>query len=235
MARSGPRTTAALLDALTILGDLGIKSQDAAIVGMGGFPVGGLARYRDDFLEPRYTPRPHPHMGTDVFAARGTPVRAPAAGTLRFTNEATGGKSAYVTTGDKTFFYMTHLDGFNKALRSGQQVARGDVVGYVGSTGNASGSSPHVHFEIHPRGGGAINPKPFLDSWLDEALVGVPQLVAARTPVQAIPMTPLPGTPLVAPADPLGLGGVVSTLAAALLLPLTPSPIGGLMAGQPAQ
>lgn len=234
--RTGPRSTVGLLEALRTLQSVGIGAQDAAVVGMGSFPVGGLARYRDDWMEPRYTPRPHPHMGTDVFASRGTPVRAPGDGVVKFTNEATGGKSAYVTTADKTFFYMTHLEGFNKRLRSGQRVGRGDVVGYVGSSGNASGSSPHLHFEVHPRGGGAVNPKPLLDSWMDAAVAGIPALLAAHTPVSAaplVPMTPLPGSPAALSAASPTLGDALSSLAAALLLPLTPAPIGGLMAGAP--
>jgi len=229
--RTGPRSTVALLEALRALEGIGITRQDAAVMGMGSFPVGGLARYRDDWMEPRYTPTPHPHWGTDVFAARGTPVRAPTDGVVRFTNEATGGKSAYVTSADKTFYYMTHLEGFNKRLRSGQRVIRGDVVGYVGSTGNASGGTPHLHFEVHPRGGGPVNPKPYLDQWMDEALTGIPALVAERTPVP--PATPVPA-PVTGPGPPATLAESVSALAAALLLPLTPAPIGGLVATAPA-
>ncbi|MGQ0743970.1 MAG: M23 family metallopeptidase [Acidimicrobiales bacterium] len=230
--RTGPKSTSGLLAALAALEPLGVGTQDAIAVGMGSFPVGGSARYRDDWLEPRFTPYPHPHMGTDVFAARGTPVRSPADGVLRFTNESTGGKSAYVTTADRTYFYMTHLDGFNQRLRSGQAVKRGEVVGYVGSTGNAAGSSPHLHFQVHPRGGAPVNPKPFLDTWLNEATDSVPVLVAALTPQPAAPVVDAP------PAVALpGLGEVVgngvSSLAAALLLPLTPGPIGGMVSAPP--
>lgn len=190
--------------------------------------MGGVAQYRDDWMEPRFTPTPHPHMGNDIFAIRGTPVRAPSDGIVKFTTEATGGKSSYVTTSDKTFYYMTHLDGFNKSLRSGQKVKRGDLVGYVGSTGNASGSAPHVHFEIHPGGGAAINPKPFLDSWLNDALAGVPVLLAARAPVAAVTA---PAAPAAVAPTPASLADSVSALAAALLLPLTPGAISTMVAG----
>ena len=178
--RTGPRNTLALLDALRSLEDVGLRPEEAALIGMGRFPVAGRANYTDDWLNPRFTPTFHLHQGTDIFAARGTPVRSPSEGVVRFADEATGGKSAYVTTGDGTFYYMTHLNGFNTALRSGSRVKVGDVVGYVGNTGNAFDSTPHLHFEIHPRGGPAINPKPILDTWLAEAITGVPALLAAR-------------------------------------------------------
>lgn len=178
--RSGPRDTSALLDSLRRLQDVGLTSQEAAVAGMGHFPVAGPANYRDDWLEARFVPVFHFHQGNDIFAVRGTPVISPADGVVRFTEEAVGGKSAYVTTGDGTFYYMTHLNGFNRKLRSGVGVRTGDVVGYVGNTGNASDGAPHVHFEIHPRGGAAVNPKPTLDKWLTEAMAAVPTLLSAR-------------------------------------------------------
>jgi hypothetical protein len=71
-------------------------------------------------------------------------------------------------TTDGTFFYMTHLDGFNRAVRSGSAVRQGDVIGYVGSTGNAG--VPHLHIQVHPRGGNPVNPRPYLDQWFSEAM-----------------------------------------------------------------
>jgi len=178
--RTAGRTTAALLDALRPLQDLGLTSEEASIAGFGHFPVGGPADYRDDWYEARFGPPFHLHMGTDIFADRGTPVRAPFNGLVRFEDSGLGGKAAYVTQPDGTFYYMAHLDGFAK-IASGAAVKQGDVVGYVGDSGNAQGGSPHVHFEVHPRGGAAVNPKPLLDGWLTDAINAASGLLAANT------------------------------------------------------
>ena len=179
--RTGGRTTTALLDALRPMQDLGMSLEEAAIVGFGHFPVAGEANYRDDWWEARFGPPFHLHEGTDIFAARGTPVRAPFNGTVRFDEGGLGGKGAYVTTADGTYYYMAHLDSFSPKFRSGQAVKQGDVVGFVGDSGNAQGGSPHVHFEIHPRGGAAVNPKPILDAWLNEAITNASALLAANS------------------------------------------------------
>ena len=177
--RTGGRNTVALLSALKRLHDLGVSTDEIILKGMGRFPVGGEGAYSDDWLAARFTPTFHLHKGTDIFAARGTPVRAPADGVVRFADEGAGGKAAYVTVPDGTFYYMAHLDSFAPQLKAGARVKQGQMVGTVGSTGNAEGGSPHLHFEIHPRGGAAVNPKPILDGWLDVALAQVPALLAS--------------------------------------------------------
>ena len=179
--RTGGRTTTALLDALRPMQDLGLTMQEAAIAGFGHFPVAGEANYTDDWWHARFGPPFHLHEGTDIFAARGTPVRAPFSGVVRFDEGGLGGKGAYVTEPNGTYYYMAHLDSFSPKLKNGSPVKQGDVVGFVGDTGNAQGGSPHVHFEIHPRGGAAVNPKPFLDGWLNEAINNSSALLAANS------------------------------------------------------
>ena len=175
--RTGGRSTTELVTALRQLIDLGLSPQEAASIGMGHFPVGGDAAYNDDFLMPRFGPPFHLHQGNDIFGARGLPVRAPEDGTVHFGEDPLGGKAAYVTTADGTYYYMAHLDGYAKEFGAGSRVKMGDVVGYLGDSGNATGS-PHVHFEIHPKGGAATNPKPILDRWLDEAMANLPTILA---------------------------------------------------------
>ena len=172
--RTGGRSTTELVTALRQLVDLGLSPQEAATIGMGHFPVGGDAAYNDDFLMPRVG---HLHQGNDIFGARGLPVRAPEDGIVHFGEDPAGGKAAYVTTADGTYYFMAHLDGYAKNLGAGSRVKMGDVVGYLGDTGNAKGA-PHVHFEIHPKGGAATNPKPILDRWLDEAMANLPTILA---------------------------------------------------------
>lgn len=179
--RTGGRTSAALVDALRPMQDLGLTAEEAAIAGFGHFPVAGMADYNDDWWEARFGPPFHLHQGTDIFAARGTPVRAPFNGVVRFEDAGLGGKAAYVTLPDGTYYYMAHLDSFAKKFSNGSAVKQGDVVGYVGDSGNAQGGSPHVHFEVHPRGGGAVNPKPMLDGWLNEAIASASALLAANS------------------------------------------------------
>lgn len=177
--RGPPNNTGALLDALAPLRDFGVPEEQAAIIGFGRFPVAGLANYSDDWWTPRYTPVFHLHQGNDIFAALDTPVRAPADGVLRQSNEAVGGLSVYVTQADGTFFYGAHLDTFVKGQASGQHVKTGDVIGFVGNTGDAVGGPTHLHFEIHPKGGAAVDPNQYLNQWIKDAIANVPALVAS--------------------------------------------------------
>jgi peptidase M23-like protein len=177
--RSPANSTALLLEALSALQDFGLTPQEAALVGMGHFPVAGAANFSDDWLMPRFTPSFHMHQGNDIFAAMNTPVRAVADGVVRFGEEPVGGKAVYITTSDGTYYYCAHLNDWPQNIQSGQSVKQGTVVGLVGNTGDAQGGSSHCHFEIHPKGGAAVDPKPFLDAWLTEAIADVPKLVAA--------------------------------------------------------
>src|SRR5207248_8543301 len=72
-----------------------------------------------------------------------------------------------------------HASDYAPGLASGSRVKQGTVIGFVGNTGDAQGGSPHCHFEMHPRGGAAIDPKSTLDGWLAEALASVPALIAS--------------------------------------------------------
>jgi murein DD-endopeptidase MepM/ murein hydrolase activator NlpD len=180
--RSGANSTAALVEALKPLQALGMTAQEALMLGMGRFPLLGVANWTDDWLDPRSGPPVHQHMGNDLFAAFDTPVRAPADGVVRFTDGGLGGLGAYVTTPDGTYYYMAHLKAFNRDIANGATVKLGQVVGFNGDSGNAKGGAPHVHFEIHPTGGGAVNPKPILDAWVAEAVAKVPELLASFQP-----------------------------------------------------
>ncbi|HET7719125.1 MAG TPA: LysM peptidoglycan-binding domain-containing protein [Acidimicrobiales bacterium] len=118
-------------------------------------PVAG-ATFFNDWGFPRSGGRSH--AGNDMFAPRGTPVRAPVAGRVDIATGAIGGKQFRLTGSDGTLYFGSHMDSFGAT----GQVAAGTVIGTVGDTGNAAGSRPHLHFEVHPGGRSAANPFPLL-------------------------------------------------------------------------
>ncbi len=97
------------------------------------------------------------HAGNDIFAPRGTPVIAPVSGDVDIATGSIGGRQFRLTAPDGTKWYGSHLADFGATGK----VAAGDVIGYVGDSGNARGSRPHLHFEVHV-GGNAVNPYPLL-------------------------------------------------------------------------
>jgi murein DD-endopeptidase MepM/ murein hydrolase activator NlpD len=99
------------------------------------------------------------HKGVDMFAPRNTPLVAVMDGRVRFSSNSLGGLSAHVYTDSGLTFYYAHLESHPTNITSGQRVTAGTVVGFLGNSGNARYTSPHVHFEIRP-GGVAVNPYP---------------------------------------------------------------------------
>lgn len=99
------------------------------------------------------------HVGVDLFAPSGTPIVAPVGGTVeRFPNPS-GGLAVQLHGRDGNRYYFAHLDRYGEA----GSVAGGTVIGYVGNTGDARTTSPHLHLEIHPGGGAAtVSPYPSL-------------------------------------------------------------------------
>lgn len=112
------------------------------------------------------------HDAIDIMAPHGTPVIAAAPGTVErlFFSEGGGGVTLYVRSTDNRWsYYYAHLQRYAPGLQEGQQVQRGQVIGYVGSTGNANPEGPHLHFAVNRmapgddwHGGEAINPYPLL-------------------------------------------------------------------------
>ena len=162
VARSAPNGTATLLGAILPLEDLGMTHDEAVAATFGHFPVAGPATFTDDWWYPRFNQPFHLHQGTDIFAAMGVPVRAPADGVLKHGTGGLGGLSSYVTQADGTYFYMAHLSAFVDGQTDGMAVKQGDIVGYVGNSGDAAGGATHVHFEIHmnPAANQYLRPKP---------------------------------------------------------------------------
>jgi murein DD-endopeptidase MepM/ murein hydrolase activator NlpD len=114
------------------------------------FPVAGGSRdaIADSFLDSRFT---HVHHAIDIMAPRHTPVRAVDAGAiLQLSRSLLGGISVYQADQAQRYcFFYAHLQGYAPGLSEGQSVARGQVIGYVGTTGNAPPGTPHLHFAIY--------------------------------------------------------------------------------------
>ena len=141
------------------------------------FPVLGEAQYTDDFGDARAQGG---HEGNDIVAPRRALALAAEAGRVKFhTTSSRAGCMLYLEGASGTEYLYIHLnndlgDGndnngrcvagvaYAKGLRSGDKVAAGQPIGYVGDSGDANGIHPHLHFEVHPGGGGAVSPYPYL-------------------------------------------------------------------------
>jgi murein DD-endopeptidase MepM/ murein hydrolase activator NlpD len=150
------------------LSSLPYASSGAAAAAVPGgayvFPVAGAVRFSDDWLAPRSGGRSH--EGIDIFAAAGTPIVAVADGSLYNVGyNGLGGWRLWLRDGAGTTFYFAHLSSYAPAAREGASVSRGTVIGYVGNSGDAQGGSPHLHFEVHPGGGGPVPPYPIITGW----------------------------------------------------------------------
>ena len=165
------RNTQHLLDLLSLMNPAGVPlTQPELARGFGRFPVLGYVWYHNDYGAPRYEPYFHLHEGVDLFAVAGTPVIACVDGVIRkLANGSIGGISFWLDGDDGITYYYGHLQGFAPGLTAGKRVRLGEVLGYVGATGVAVGTYPHVHFEMHPGGGLPVSPKAVLDVWLNQA------------------------------------------------------------------
>jgi hypothetical protein len=138
------------------------------------FPVVGKTTFYDDFGAPRGGRR---HQGNDIMAARRAAVVAVEAGTVeKHTSSWAGDCMLYLRGRSGTLYVYVHLNNdltrandnraadcrngvaYARGLRNGQRVRAGELIAYVGNSGNADGSAPHLHFELHPGGGHAVSP-----------------------------------------------------------------------------
>jgi murein DD-endopeptidase MepM/ murein hydrolase activator NlpD len=121
---------------------------------------GGRVDFSDGWGDPREPGRRH--VGTDLFAFRGTRVVASVDGTLLHESGSRSGLAYRLRGDDGHTYYGAHLH--TLSARPGR-IERGALIGTVGSTGNAQGTTPHLHFEIHPNGGGPVNPIYTVRKW----------------------------------------------------------------------
>jgi murein DD-endopeptidase MepM/ murein hydrolase activator NlpD len=193
------------------------------------FPVYGTAGWGDSFGAPRADVSWH--HGVDIFAPLGAPVLAVADGTLfSVGRNRLGGNRLWLRDRSGNEFYFAHLSAYSPLAVNDARVRAGDVIGFVGNTGDADSTPYHLHFEIHPASmlflgyDGVVNPTPYLRAWqrvkdvdFPSAAVWVPNLVATGK-------APLPGAILLQASDISTANGLdPGSLADAL----TPAPAGG--------
>src|SRR5207302_2881155 len=141
------------------------------------FPVVGDVQYADDFGAPRAG---GPHQGNDLLAAKKSPAVAAEAGKVKYwTTSPSAGCMLYLYGESGTTYLYIHLNndvtkgndnrgkcvrGVAYTVKDGAKVAAGQQIAYVGDSGDANGGNPHLHFEVHPAGGKAVDPYPYLQA-----------------------------------------------------------------------
>jgi murein DD-endopeptidase MepM/ murein hydrolase activator NlpD len=136
------------------------------------FPVYGPVSFGDTFGAFRGDVAGNWHHGDDIFAPLGAPILACADGLVFSVGwNKVGGNRLWLRDSQGNEFYYAHLSAFTPIARNGMQVKAGEMLGFVGNTGDAQGTPTHLHFEVHPVSllfmgyDGAVNPTPYLDAW----------------------------------------------------------------------
>ncbi|MCE3287138.1 MAG: putative secreted protein [Gaiellaceae bacterium] len=199
-------------------GPVKVAPEVAADLSAGGyvFPVYGTASFGDSFGGPRPNIPGGWHHGEDIFAAEGTPLLAVAAGTLHtigFTK--IGGYRLWLRDSEGNEFYYAHLSAYSPLAVEGRSVEAGDVIGFVGDTGDAEGGSPHLHFEIHPSSmaglgyDGVVAPYSILLAWrrADDVSFSAGRIFIPTGPGSTT--LPPPGAVLLEANDIAGTSGLV--------------------------
>ena len=179
------------------------------------FPVYGPSSFVDTFGAARGDISSGWHHGDDIFAPLGAPILAVATGTVFSVGwNPVGGNRLWLRDGKGNLFYFAHLSAFTPLAVNGSKVNAGDVLGFVGNTGDAQGTPYHLHFEIHPVGllgegyDGAVNPTSYLLAWkhlLDVSFSGG----GAWAPGQTLGNAPKPGAILLSASDISTADGLV--------------------------
>jgi len=141
---------------------LGLVSAPAVSIAV--FPVQGLCSYENTWHAPRGTDRQH--LGVDIIAKEGNLLYAVADGTITklYTvgSDKLAGNGVRLTMADGTYFFYGHMQKLADGIAIGTKVKAGQVVGFVGKTGDTN--TPHLHIEVHPLGGAAIDPTPIVSA-----------------------------------------------------------------------
>jgi murein DD-endopeptidase MepM/ murein hydrolase activator NlpD len=191
------------------------------------FPVHGPASFTNTFGAPRAVV--DWHHGEDIFAPMGAPVLAVAKGTVFSVGwNDLGGNRLWLRDTYGNEFYYAHLSAFSPLAVDGNQVEAGDVLGFVGNSGDAERTPPHLHFEIHPAGmlslgyDGVVDPNPYLLAWRRLEDIRLVSGAAWTPPVAPPSRAPQPGAFLLSSSDISTASGLQpGSLQAALAEPVS--------------
>jgi murein DD-endopeptidase MepM/ murein hydrolase activator NlpD len=180
------------------------------------FPVYGTVSFGDSFGAPRSDVAGGWHHGEDIFAPLGAPILAVADGTLYSIGwNRIGGYRLWLRDHAGNQFYYAHLSAYSPLAVEGQNVKAGDVIGFVGATGDAKGGPPHLHFEIHPAAmiglgyDGVVAPYPFLVAWRHAKDISFASGRVYVPSGHGLPTLPPPGAVLLDESDIAATSGLV--------------------------
>jgi murein DD-endopeptidase MepM/ murein hydrolase activator NlpD len=200
------------------------------------FPVYGPHEFTDTFGAFRGDVSGDWHHGDDIFASLGAPVLACADGTVFSVGwNNVGGNRLWLRDGQGNEFYYAHLSAYSPAAKNGNRVKAGEVIGFVGNTGDAEGTPYHLHFEVHPVAylslgyDGAVDPTPYLQAWQHQKDLYLAQVAGYLGGVAGT--APKPGAILLQADDISQANGLdPSSLRRAFFTPLTAKEGGRLAA-----
>lgn len=202
------------------------------------FPVYGATSYRDTFGAPRSDVTYH--HGDDIFGQLGQPLVACADGTVFSVGWNTvGGNRLWILDAQGNQFYYAHLAAFAAGARNGAHVKAGQVVGFMGDTGDAEGTPYHLHFEVHPVSllylgyDGAVDPSRYLDAWPHEQDLPFPVAAGWAPAIHTGSAPPQPGAILLGLNDISTADGLDPASLERALAPLRPSALRQTGVSQP--
>jgi len=198
------------------------------------FPVYGPHSFIDTFGAFRGDVSGDWHHGDDIFASLGAPVLACSDGTVFSVGwNNVGGNRLWLRDGQGNEFYYAHLSAYSPAARNGSHVKAGEVIGFVGNTGDAEGGAYHLHFEVHPVAylalgyDGAVDPTPYLKAWQEQKDLYLAQVAGYLGGVTGT--APKPGAILLQASDISQANGLdPASLRRAFFAPLLAGEDGGL-------
>lgn len=199
------------------------------------FPVYGPSSFVDTYGAPRADVSWH--HGVDIFGALGAPLLAVADGTVFSVGwNDIGGYRFWLRDREGNQFYYAHLSAFSPLAVNGREVKAGDVIGFVGNTGDAQGTPYHVHFEIHPVAllpmgyDGVVNPTPYVAAWRRLTDISFAAGRGWAPPVPPDANAPAPGAFLLGSTDISSASGLdPGALGRALVAPVSAEGDGALL------